>query len=102
MIDVRTSNGIFTWNNKQDGDRGIAYRLDRFLILESIMMVGGELRAVVIPAVGLNHWPIILEWDNVGINPRRPFRFEIFWLLQLNLHEKLREWWEGFPPIRGT
>ena len=24
LIDVRTSNGIFTWNNKQTGDRGIA------------------------------------------------------------------------------
>ena len=33
LIDVRTSNGIFMWNNKQDGDRGIACRLDRFLIL---------------------------------------------------------------------
>ena len=29
LIDVRTSNGIFMWNNKQDGDRGIACWLDR-------------------------------------------------------------------------
>ena len=28
LIDVRTSNGIFTWNNKQEGDKGIACRLD--------------------------------------------------------------------------
>ena len=52
LIDVTTSNGIFTWNNKRDGDRGIACRLDRFLISKSIMMERGELRAVVLPAAG--------------------------------------------------
>ena len=61
LIDVRTSNGIFTWNKKQAGDRGIAYHLDHFLISESIMMAGGELRAVVLPAVGSDHWTISLE-----------------------------------------
>ena len=66
------------------------------------MMAGGEVRAMVLPAVGSNHWPISMEWDNVGINPRRPFRFEKIWLLQADFHEKLKEWWEGFPPIRGT
>ena len=30
LIDVRTSNGIFTWNSKQAGNRGIACQLDRF------------------------------------------------------------------------
>ena len=101
LIDVRTSNGIFMWNNKQDGDRGIACRLGHFLISESIMMANGELRAVVLAMVGSDHWPISLEWDNVGINSHRPFRFENFWLLQMDFHEKLKEWWEGFQPIRG-
>ena len=61
LIDVRTSNGIFTWNNKEMGDRGIACMLDRFLLLGSVMMAGGDLRAVVLPAAGLYHWPISLE-----------------------------------------
>ena len=78
LIDVRTSNDIFTWNNKQTGDRGIACRLDRFLLSESIMMAGGDQRAVFMPVTGSDHWPIILEWENVGVNPRRPFRFEKF------------------------
>ena len=101
-IDVRTSNGIFTWNNKQVGDRGITCRLDHFLISESIMVAGGELRAVLLPTTSLDNWPISLEWENVGINPCKPFIFENFWLLQTDFHEKIWEWWEGFPPIKGT
>ena len=37
------------------GDRGIACRLDRFLVLESIMMNGVELKAVVLPSVRSDH-----------------------------------------------
>ena len=98
LIDVRNSNGIFTWNNKQSGDRGISCRLDRLLLSESVMMDGGNLRAIVLPVAGSNHWPITLEWDNVRFNPRRPFRFEKFWILQPNFQEKLKNWWENSPP----
>ena len=93
LLYVRTSNGIFTWNNKQAGDKGIACRLDLFLISESIMMAGGELRAVVLPVAGSANWPIILEWENMGVNPHRTFRFEKFWLLLKDVHEKPQEWW---------
>ena len=102
LIDVRTSNGIFTWNNKQTGDIGITCRLDRFLLLELVMMVEGTVEAVILPAEGSDHWPISLEWDNVRVNPHRPFIFEKFWLLQLDFQGKLKEWWESSPPIRGT
>ena len=66
------------------------------------MMVGGNLKAVILPAAGLDHWPIRLEWDNGGVNPHRLFRFEKFWLLQPDFQEKLTDWWEISPPIRGT
>ena len=67
-MDVRTNNGTFTWNKKRIGDRGIAFWLDRFMVSESIMMNGGELRAVVLPSAGSYHFPIKLEWDIVGVN----------------------------------
>ena len=102
LIDVRNSNGIFTWNNKQTRDRGIAYRLDQFLLLEWVMMEGGDLKVVVFPVASSNHWPISLEWENVGVKPHKPFRFEKLWLLHPDFHEKLKEWWDSFPPIRGT
>ena len=65
-------------------------------------MNGGELKASVLPSAGSDHWPIKLEWENVGPNLRRPFRFEKFRLLQPNFQEKLKEWCEGIPIIRGT
>ena len=81
LVDVRTNNDNFTWNNKRTRDSGIACRLDRFLVTGSIIMNMGELKASVLPSVGSNHWPIKLEWKNVGPNLRRPFCFEKFWLL---------------------
>ena len=32
LIDVKTSNGIFTWNNRRCGGEAISERLDRFLV----------------------------------------------------------------------
>ena len=46
LVDVRTTNGNFTWNNKITGDRGITSSLDLFLVSESVIMNGGELEAV--------------------------------------------------------
>ena len=43
LIDVRMTNDIFTWNNKQSGDRGIACRLNRFLLSKPVMMAGGNI-----------------------------------------------------------
>ena len=61
LVDVRTNNDTFTWNNKRKGDRGIACRLDRFLVTESIMMSRGELKVSVLPSAGFDHWPIKME-----------------------------------------
>ena len=55
LIDVRTNNDNFTWNDKRTGDRGIAYRLDHFLVSDSIMMNEGELKASVLPSAGSDH-----------------------------------------------
>ena len=34
LVDIGTTNGMFTWQNKRTGDRQIASRLDRFLVSE--------------------------------------------------------------------
>ena len=73
LVDVRMTNGTYTWNNKKPGDRGISCRLDLLLVSESIIMKGGEMKAPVLPSAGSDHWPISLKWKNVGVNPCRPF-----------------------------
>ena len=91
LVYLRTNNDTFTWNNKRTGDRGIAYHLDCFLVSKSIMMNGGELKALVLPSAGYDHWLIKPEWENVGSNLCRPFSFKKIWLLQPDFQEKLKE-----------
>ena len=84
------------------GDKDIACLLDHFLVSESIMMNGGELKVSVLPSARSDHWPIKLEWDNVGTNLRRPFRFEIFWLDHPDFQPLIQQWWKDFHPSEGT
>jgi len=38
LVDVKMENSLFTWHNKQIGERYIASQLDIFLVLKSILM----------------------------------------------------------------
>lgn len=65
-MDVQTPNGFYTWQNKRTDSRHIASRLDRFLVSESVMKEEGEIGAMVIIAVGSDHWLVCLEWEWLG------------------------------------
>eukprot|EP00253_Pinus_taeda_P002372 PITA_02372 len=67
LVDIQTINGICTWNNR----RG----------------------AKIIPSLDSDHWPIRLEVDIKGNRGKRPFRFEAFWLRDLEFIKKVEEWW---------
>jgi len=60
LIDIPINNGLYTWNNKRTGPMQIASRLDRFLISDNAVHVGGEFTASILPYSGSNHWPIAL------------------------------------------
>ena len=68
LVDVRTSNNIFTWNNKPSRDRSIASRLDHFLVSKYVLMGGGGISVVVLPSVGCDHCPTNMEWKIIGEN----------------------------------
>lgn len=40
LVDILPKNGSYTWNNRRGGENHIASHLDRFLILESILLEG--------------------------------------------------------------
>jgi exonuclease III len=40
MVDLKTNNGQFTWNNKRMNQHQVATRLNRFLVSDSIIMQG--------------------------------------------------------------
>lgn len=102
MIDLPTNNGLFTWNNKRAAPLQIASRLDRFLISDNAVHLGGAFTASILPFPGSDHWPIALQWNNPGCNSRRPFHFETFWLTHLDFHEFVRTTWQKCNPTDGT
>ena len=102
MIDIHSNNGLHTWNNKRPEPMQIASRLDRFLISDNVVHLGGEFTTSILPFSGSDHWPIALHWSRPGSHIRRPFRFEAFWLNHPNFSEFVRTSWIKFNPTDGT
>jgi len=78
LIDLPFDNGLFTWNNKRSSSQQIESRLDRFLISDNSVHLGGDITASILPLAGSDHWPISLQWTRPGDSIRKPFRFETF------------------------
>lgn len=73
LMDIQTSNGVYTWTNKRRGTQHITSRLDRFLISDNAIHLGGDFRASIVPQGGFDHWPIMLQWSRPGTRCNRPF-----------------------------
>eukprot|EP00253_Pinus_taeda_P015484 PITA_15484 len=102
LIDVPTANGLFTWTNKRVAPLQIASRLDRFLISDNAVHIGGEFTAHIIPFSGSDHWPIELHWNRPGNSIKRPFRFEAFWFSHPKFKEFIQKAWQNCNPIEPT
>ena len=102
FVDMETSTGWFTWNNKRGGAHLVASRLDRFLVSESLLRDTGEILAEVLPAAGSDHWPICLRWDWTSSALGKPFRFEQFWMEHKDFKNLAQQWWQDLVPPAGT
>lgn len=74
LVDIQTINDIHTWNNRRGGRSQIASILDRFLILEQIMIRDVFVEATIMLAMGSGHWPIRLEIDIKKKPPKKTFQ----------------------------
>jgi len=101
LVDVRTTNGVFTWNNKRIGEHAVASHLDRFLLSESIATSSGDHHAVILPTTGSDHWALSLTWLGLGLQHRKLFRFEHYWFEDPNFQGKVHEWWQASEPQTG-
>ena len=61
LVDIDSSNGLFTWNNKRGGESQVTSKLDRFMILEDLMLIDKEMVVRIRPFGGLDHWSVQLE-----------------------------------------
>eukprot|EP00253_Pinus_taeda_P019202 PITA_19202 len=70
LIDMPFCNGTFTWSNRRGGKHQIASKLDRFLISDNAVHLGGDLTAAILAHSESDHWPIALQWQRPGIEPK--------------------------------
>jgi exonuclease III len=63
LADLQTNNGVYTWNNRRGGERQVASRLDKFIILDTLLQNHINLSAAILPMAGSDHWPICLLMD---------------------------------------
>jgi hypothetical protein len=102
MVDIKTSNGQFTWNNKWINQHQILTRLDKFLVSDSIILQGLNLYCNILPWGGLDHLPVQLE-SNFQTTPKnKHFRFEKFWIEHPTFKENISQWWWEPQPKQGT
>ena len=94
LVDIQTSSGFFSWNNRRGGAQQIAKRLDHFLVYDKIITLGGLLDASVLPTVESDHWPIALSWHSQGTPLHKPFKFEKLWLTHPTFMDSVSSWWE--------
>eukprot|EP00253_Pinus_taeda_P035742 PITA_35742 len=79
LMDLPTSNGIFTWTNKRRGIHLIASKLDRFLLSHNAIHLGGR-----------------------GNRCNRPFRFEAFWLTKATFKTVVSDAWAAYIQPEGA
>eukprot|EP00253_Pinus_taeda_P008458 PITA_08458 len=102
LIDLPTDNGLYTWTNKRVAPMQIASHLDRFLISDNAIHVGGEFKAHIIPFSGSDHWPIEMLWSRPGNNIKKPFRFEAFWLTHPEFKDFITTTWQNSNPTENS
>lgn len=66
LVDMETSNGIYTWNNKRGGHTQVASKLDRFIVSEELLLMGNNITMHIFPFGGSYHWPVKLEASFFG------------------------------------
>ena len=102
LIDVKPTNGVFTWNNRRSGGEAISERLDRFLVscywLDNRWITNSE----ILDWRSSDHWPIKLSITSYRTFKNPSFKFQLMWLRDLSLPELMVNWWYEGMPAHGT
>lgn len=102
LVDMETSNGIFTWNNKRGGPTQVASKLDKFMVSKELLLKGSNITAFILPFGGSDHWPVQLEASLFGKPRNTPFRFENAWLTHSDFLTNIKKWCKEELHLQGT
>lgn len=93
LIDIETSNGVYTWYNRRSGFTQIAERLDRFLFRGNLSDLAVNLSASLLPSSGSDHYPVILNIEGEATPRCCPFKFEKMWMQNPDFYDLVARWW---------
>lgn len=93
LLEIPSSNGIFTWNNRRKDNDYIAEKLDRFFILGNISSYNKDLQSSILLFTGSDHFPVCLEISKPSKPQRNPFKCEKMWFQDPRFLELIKTWW---------
>ena len=76
-IDIKPSNGVFTWNNRRSGQEAISEHLDRFLVSSYWVSSGLITSSEILDWRGSDHWPIKFSSSPIALPKNLSFRFQL-------------------------
>jgi len=102
LIDMSSSNGVLTCNNKRARAQQITSHLDQFLLSDNEIHLGGDFTTSILPIIGSNHWPIKLQWQRPGNTTHRPLHFKAFYMLHPDFNNLIQAIWKNSRSLDGT
>lgn len=100
-VDIPSARLQYTWSNNRSGEQGLARRLDRFLIKETLYTFLPRIRQWVGSGGISDHMPIYLEADGTNHKIKSPFKFNAVWLQDPAYIQLVQEYWQN-NPISGN
>ena len=93
LIDIRLTNGKFTWSNNQSNP--ILEKLDRILVSKDWEDLFPRVTTYRLPREVSDHNPIILCTDLATPLKHLSFKFELSWLSHPDFKHKVEEIWQA-------
>ena len=100
LEDIKPLKGKYTWTNKRIGPGHIAARLDRFLVQQSLHLLGMDPCSSIIPFSASDHKPICLTFAQDKKLGPIPFRFNPAWISSEDCLPMIAATWKL--PVRGS
>jgi hypothetical protein len=80
----------------------VACRLDRFLVVETLLEEDPAIEANILPKTGSDHWPISFLPGHRSNTKIQTFHFEKFWLSHPDFQRLAKSWWAQAEIEHGT
>eukprot|EP00253_Pinus_taeda_P029832 PITA_29832 len=101
LIDVPMNKPLPTWRNRRVGEAALAYRLDRFIMKETLLQQLHHYKQWVAAGGISDHSPIYLEIVRPTQKPKAPYKFNHVWLQDPSYIRMVSDYWVANPIDRS-